>query len=699
MSGGSAVAVIDVAKVGEVLDKVFLSELPEFEGIRDSIAGLVHSIATMVVARCGAEGSTYSPTLDECLHRYWVSPGVNNPDRFHDFAAVFATVESFLLHLELHERIEVVNVLSGCKQVAKNVILTKFKDAFGLVTDASNPVAFLMSFGMEEHDAADLAPVPEFRDIMKEAYILVFWVVLVMLQELNPRENVHSELYDFEQLRVGGTVVPPPANPPLVQREVTAAAPLPRRTRARTSDVPVVSPEAASASAPKYVTATQLDDFRREILAAISGQSLGAAPSRPELPRRAEVRRASTVMDDLSVNSEEDSDLEEEDLTSMAGEERDRAYLAAGTARLRGGPRPHSGESTHYLQSPPYTLSAPAVDYLTHPRLGEAMCRARANYPLHTEMTFDETLYLCSAPDGLFVLSINGIPCTYQIPHSNKPSTFVPKVVTKLHNPDGHPYLSRLGTNDIAAHLVPVTVEQFEVNMNDQQLKSMHPSPLFPNTKPDALIKALFAYKRKMYTLLDGIFGGHSTAAVQTHRHHVTVWSQVLLFHINRWMRAMVHGDITLLLTGFDTTWQTTYLVQLGLDARGYPLVQLLDALQFLSYRCPQCNRLSGCCLYCSYDGCRAAIAAATTPAAPNEASTGYMAAFRAFLKTQKAGTKEDDAAHKLFLASPTAKDLGFHSRPAKSASRKTSVALSCQDRANEQASIRLHICPNFQYA
>lgn len=700
MSGGSTTKVIEVSKVKEVLEKVLLSTVPESEGICDSIAGLVHSIASLVVARCGAEGSLYSPTVDECLRRYWVAPGVNDPDRFYDFASVFAVVEGFLLHFSLEERVEAVNILSANKQVAKNVILHKFKDAFGLVTaDPGNPVAFLVSFGMEEHDAADLVDDKEFRDVMKEVYLLVFWVVLVMLQELQPRENVSSELYDFMPHDTSAVLDPPIAVAPRGTTSEGLPVPPVRAVRSRRQAVPVVSPAVPTPSTSQYVTVSQFADFQREVLAAISGQGQAQMPPR-QAHHRQDTRRAAPIAEDTAFNSEEDSDLEEDDLCSMAVEERDRDYLAAGTAMLRGGARPLTGESTAYLTPPNNSLSAPTADYFSYPRLGDALHRARANYSLHTEMTFDEMVHLCSSTDGLFVLSINGIPCVYQIPHTSKPSTFVPKVVTKLYNPDAHSYLARLGAYDVAAHLVPVTVDQFEVNMNDQQLKCMHPSPLFPHTKPDTLIKALFSYKRKMNTLLDGIFGGHSSSVVQAHKHHVTIWSQVLLFHLNRWMRAMVHGDISLLLTGFDTTWQTSYLVQLGVDAHGLPLVQLLDALQFLSYRCPQCNRLSGCALFCSYDGCRAAIAAASTPGATNnDTSTGYMAAFRAFMKTQKTGSKEDDAAHKLFLASAAAKDLGFHQRPTKSAARKSTVVLSCQDRANEQFNIRLHVCPNFQYA
>jgi len=700
MSGGSTMVAIEVGKVAEVLDSVFLSTIPESEGIRDAIAGLVVSIAENVVVRSGSEGSVFSPTVDECLRRYWVAPSVSNPDGFHDFAAVFQSVEGFLLTRTLEERVEAVNILSGSKQVAKNVILYKFKDAFGLVTvDPANPVAFLVSFGMEEQDAAELVRDQEFRDIMKEVYLLAFWVILVTLYNPSRHGPLSSELYDFPPLPVDGVLTPPPPLALPTPRELLVEAPpVPpvRSSRSRARAVPVVSPLAAAPPATEYVTASHFAEFQRQVLAALARQA-PVPVVHPPVHQRAELRRPIAVPEETELFSDEESDLDEEDLSSMVVEERDRAYLAAGTAMLRGGVR-QPGESTHFM-SPINSLVAPTADYFEHPRLGDALHRARANYGLHTEMTFDEMIHLCSSADGLFVLSINGIPCVYHIPHTSKPSTFVPKVVTKLYNPDAHSFLARLGAYDVAAHLVPVTVDQFEVNMNDQQLKSMHASPLFPNTKPDVLIKALFAYKRKVYTLLDGIFGGHSTTVVQAHRHHVTIWSQVLLFHINRWMRAMVHGDIALLLTGFDTTWQTTYLVRLGLDSRGYPLVQLLDALQFLSYRCPQCNRLSGCALFCSYDACRAAIAAAGAAPAANEASTGYMSAFKAFMKTQKAGTKEDEAAHKLFLASPTAKELGFNSRPTKPAARKSTVTLSCQDRANEQSSIRLHVCPNFQYA
>jgi len=296
---------------------------------------------------------------------------------------------------------------------------------------------------------------------------------------------------------------------------------------------------------------------------------------------------------------------------------------------------------------------------------------------------------------------VNGVPASFVLPVHTRGSSYVPKVVTKLFNPDGHSVLARLGASEQSYHLFPVTIEQFDANMSDQQLKSMKSSPLFPGVAPETLIHTLFAYKRKMIRLIDGVYGGHSVAIVQGHKHHITIWYLLVLFHFNRWMRAMVHGDIQLLLTGFDATWQSTYSVQLGVNAQGHPLVSLQDALQLLCYRCPQCNRPGACVLYCAHDTCRAALQSSKGTATVAEESTGYMNAFRTWLKSQPDGTSSSsDASHTAFCATAAAKAKNYTpSQRQKKPKATATAAVTCQERANEQHLIRLHACPNFQYA
>lgn len=200
-------------------------------------------------------------------------------------------------------------------------------------------------------------------------------------------------------------------------------------------------------------------------------------------------------------------------------------------------------------------------------------------------------------------MGINGAPCMYQVLPTSKAMSYVPKIVTKLFNPDQHPVLSRMGAKAVPVHLLCATLAQFEAKMENQALKCLQESPLFDSAS-EVVIKILFAYREKITLLCDGIFGGRTPAAVQAHRHHMTAWSVVLLFHLNRWMRALLNRNIKLLLDGFDTTWQCTYLVMLGTDASGLPVVSLQDALLFLGYHCPSCNRNGACSLWCFSDDC-----------------------------------------------------------------------------------------------
>lgn len=432
-----------------------------------------------------------------------------------------------------------------------------------------------------------------------------------------------------------------------------------------------------------------LEQFQERMLAAVAAMSTGHSPPRVFGRPRAVLAPAPALeLDAESLNS----DMDEDEMSVLAAAEQDRAYLAAGTAAMRG----PTGESAHLpfpVVSP--ALAPPTGHYLQGPLLSHAMHRARANHAVGVELTLDEVLSFAFSVEGVFLLSVSGVPHSYTVPHGAKSTAYAPKVITKLYNPDSHHQLARLGAAEQSVHLFPVTVDQFEANMNDQQLKSMRPSPLFPGISADHLVKTLFAYKRKFVTLLDGLYGGHSYTVVQAHKHHLSVWVVLMLFHYNRWMRAMVLGDIGLLLSGFDATWQSVYSVQLGTDARGLPVIQLLDALLLCCYRCPQCNRLGACAVYCTNDTCRATLTATTTAGD----SSGYMVAIKAWQKLQPKGTQLDAAAHTAFLATPEAKAAGYTAKSNAAGAKKSTRGTSCQDRANEQHLITLHVCPNFQYA
>ena len=328
------------------------------------------------------------------------------------------------------------------------------------------------------------------------------------------------------------------------------------------------------------------------------------------------------------------------------------------------------------------------------------MQRTRANHALTSELTLDEML-LHQYSEGILLLNCAGVPCVYQGMTTSKSTSYCTKVSAKLFNPDANLELASLGTSDISAHLFCVTFDQFVALMREQNAKATYPSPLFPGRAHRAMQTELQNYDKMMRRLIAGLFGGCDSAIIQAHKRHVTIWSLVLLFHINRWMRAMVHRDITQLTTGFDSTWHAIYAVQLGEDATGLPHVQLQDALHFLQYRCGSCQRLGASVLYCPSEACRTAqgrtkaAAVESTQVEPGNTAE-YMRTFKEWSAQQTSLSKDTTKAHKAFAASAIYKEKAFAPKP-KRTSAVPKMASCAQDRGNEQHLIRLHPCPQLQ--
>lgn len=674
---------LTVSKVLETFRASSVLDFPEIDGLMDALIGWVHAMATdlalshEVLHLEQRRGMSYAPALDVVLRRFFIG----SPEDFNNPEKVLLAVEAVMSSTDFAVRKEAVNVFAGVKQLAKNVILYKFKDAFGLAVDGPEmAVQFLTLCGLDEDLMQEFVNDRLFKNIMVELYVLTIWSTLIMIQELRrPCGELVSRFYPSVTSPVSSP--PPPVRTPQSLDALPRSAP---QRAPRVAGVPaVVTPAAGTGQFVSMDIVLAMQQQIADLTAAMSRTTGVPAPPPP-------VARAPEPFFDS------DSDMDEEELDGMAAATQDRAYLAAGSALLTGPALRPAGESVDVSYSRLTSPAAPLPPFAEGPLLRNFLLRARANHSLTSELTMDEVLYWCCSPDGFLMLSVNGLPYSYTVPLSTRGTVFAPKVTTKLFNPDNHPALACLGAPDQSFHLFPATVEQFEANMGDQQLKCMKPSPLFPAATPTDLMKCIFAYRAKVLRLLDGLFGGHSVAVIQAHRHHVTVWSLVLVFHVNRWMRALVQGDIQLLLTGFDHTWQSIYSVQLGLDVRGRPLVQLPDALLLCSYRCPGCGRIGGSALHCPHDACRSS-ALTLMGSDSSDAQPGYMPAFKAWLKLQPQSTDSVEA-HRLFCNTPAAKEKGFLLKPPKAKGGR-SQGLSCQDRANEQQHIALHVCPNFSYA
>ena len=414
-------------------------------------------------------------------------------------------------------------------------------------------------------------------------------------------------------------------------------------------------------------------------------------PVPPVAPPSAGVHRQPEIVDIYA----EEEDLAEDDLRSFAFDVHNAAQLQDGIQAMTG--EVHTSPALPLLSRGIPSGVPTSANFLDGPRLSDDLARARTEYSAGVEVTLDQLNAGIVSPDGIFLMTISGIPLTIAHAVSHKAPLGQQKIITRRYNPDNDGVITRTPAQQITPHAFPVGSEQLIALFRDQLTQALAPSPLFRGTAPTTLINAIIAYERKILRLIDGLYGGHTSAVIQAHQHHVTIWSVVALFHHNRWMRAMVHGNIHELLDGFDTTWQTVYAVQLGVDASGLPLIQLQEALTLLGYRCPRCNRLGACAVFCTHDTCRASIAARSVPDRKTY-PPGYMKAYRAWRSTQ-AGLADGPEAHKKYAGSSDYKSHNF-TEPTKGQSKSSSTRTleSCQEAANSQQHIRLHICPNFHY-
>lgn len=662
MSGG---LLFSVESVMMFIEAKFHTALP-FDGFAADSAEILVRVVTALKA--DADGYTYARGLDAVLGRQF-----EDGEQFNDVSFMQHAIALTFDSKTFHARMELAKGLTGLQQLAKTTVLQRFHEVFPLSKDrCGTNVEYLEELGYDPAHVGEMTALPEFRDLFIELYLTAILLALVHHQD----SLGHSVEPNRKEAPMHGAVKP--------NRSRTKAA-------------------APQTEAAQFVTKVAFAEAVDELKALILQLAGGGAPPKPAVPAPARARPRTVLEIDSSVESidSDSEDYSDNDLEGLAQAAKQRGALVKGIAAMRGTQHSTKGESLHFVKPATNSAAAPPVvdpstSFFGGPLLQNAMVRAEANHAMQSELTMDELISMIYSPEGLFLLSVCGTPFVFQISASAKAVAFAGKVATTLFNPDAHPSLARLGASQKAPHLFCVTIDQFEANINDQMVKSLRRSELFGEAT-DHVMKVLLEYKKKCMRLFDSHFGGHSATRIQAQQHHVTAWSQFLLFHLNRWMRAMVHRDIGLLLLGFDNTWHAIYHPLLGSDESGFPRVQLLEALQFLAYRCPQCNRTGACALYCPNDACRASVKA-VVESEPSD-QPGYMAKFKKFLAALPASATKGDKSHEAFAKTEAFKQAGFVLQGKVPKKAKATSHVGCQARSNEQQNITLHVCPNFQLA
>jgi hypothetical protein len=97
-----------------------------------------------------------------------------------------------------------------------------------------------------------------------------------------------------------------------------------------------------------------------------------------------------------------------------------------------------------------------------------------------------------------------------------------------------------------------------------------------------------------MEKLISNVLHGTTNDSIQSNAHHITIFSLIFRFHLNRYNRACIHMDLSILVEIFHSHWMLEYATQLG-NANS----------SALSYVCEKCGRFAVARQICSTPECQ----------------------------------------------------------------------------------------------
>ena len=617
---------------------VFCQIAEGHDGMLGEFEGALRMITNHLQALPKSRGVQYFLPLDKPLRKF--CPEFRSPTSIIE--ALESNWDDFSDHLT------VVTLMSGLKQIAKNTILPKLAEAFGLNTeDAKNSVGFLVSLGFSEDSASCCVAHSKFRNLGVELYFYAVCLALV----------------------TWGNAKSPAAE---------AAA----------EDLSVSTDPLAPA-----VLLNKIDTLSRQVELLMAHLQKGSTPpvqSQPIVGARAKSIHVPYSIDkdasDSDSDEASDSDLSEGTIRAMATKEE---IFRAGVRAVQG---PLTGEqSVNPLFAFQPTSREPTADFLAGDLLTLALIRERSDFNLATEVGPDLVLLkLFESAEGLIIPSLDGVITHIVGPKHKSHQVFASKTITLLYKPDNHPSLAQLGASQVPSNLYPSSPKQLDECLYSQSFKVANGSPLFPGVPAAVLQHNVSQFRRKILQLVDTVFGGRTDACVQANTQWVTKWSTILLFYLNQWIKATLHGDIALLLRDFDAKWQSYYHPMLACDSTGRPQFSLRTACYLVMIRCAICKRPGEAAFFCSSDSCRATMAKSTSTA--SDGSDKYMKTYNEWKKTMKDSA---DKSHDAFALSEIYKSKNFSSAVTPAAAKFSG---DVQVFAREQHRIKMEPCLNVTY-
>lgn len=657
-NGGDNGNNIDSSILAKIAENFFAYTMP-FEGAADLFGRLAFTIMEEVTSR-GTSSTVALPDAATVLLQRLIpeQKDLKNLDPYLEH------LEELLLQSERTKNEAVVGLV-GVRQLAKNTVWPAFLRVFGL--QPIDPQEFLMEHGFDLSQAETIVQSQAARAIGIDMILLTLWSIVAHYAERDA-EGRQPSLQDLG---------------PEDREEEQLVPETSRRAQIPKASIPVTTRTTRTTLTAEQKTIAQLSkqvaDLQAMVAALVGGK---AAP-------------AKEAQDDRKgdADSEDEDYMSEDDVVSVPG------------LNVK-------GESRVFDESP--ELVCPSVPTVTEksaerafkalkgPLLYSMLMRTRANFRLDTDLTFDELNFMLNSEVGFFMLGVDGVPVVMKPVTVNKYSTVAPLVSTALYNPDADSYLASLGLRQVSAHLYCASIAQFNCLMSDQLMKLMQPSPLFPaSVDRNMLMRTLHQYQQKIQDRLGDLCGGDpSPQSMQRNKHHITLWTVLFVFHLNRWMRAMIHQDLSLLLRDFDAHWYSTYASKVRPYPGQRPEISLEGALSFLLYRCTHCYRLGACVHFCSTVNCLSNVKAVKTvggaASVQPSAGSGYMAAYKAWCKAE--GKPQCLESKTAFEKTDKFKARPDWSNKPKPAAAVATVLVTATDYYDQQDAIEQHFVPRMQY-
>lgn len=442
--------------------------------------------------------------------------------------------------------------------------------------------------------------------------------------------HVYTELYNLVTI---GILLVHLGDAPL---ETT---PLPRAARSRAArQAPAARQVSQSVPAKDEESATlaainALAETLQATLAALAGPArLPLTPATPPGTRLPKATPSSRNRDlhPRHVEWEAPSDLvdlaHDEDF-AFSDQERHR-FASTNRAALQAGLKAFpAGESLFYDPSPiPSTFSfasikqmarSPPSDaardstFISGPHMKPAISTTVTTFNLieETEASMDIILNLVytslpgvtKTPMGVILFDVCGIPHHYGRLHqfSGKYADYGHRQIQcTIFNPDSHIDLAGLGLSYTSCYLLPFSPYFFNPFIEGEVQKANKPSFMEWEDAPGPAdrTRILFEYKKQFVRLARSIgliIEGHVRV---DDPHHISKWAILVVFHLNRWVRATTRQVLSLLIRDIARDFDLHY--KYATTNTQYLETIFPHALKLLDYTCPK-GHPGGCALAC----------------------------------------------------------------------------------------------------